>query len=371
MPQRIRLEPYLTEDQLKTRYRRARDPVERSRWHFLWLLAGGMTATTLAAVTGYSAYWIGQIARRYNRDGPDGVRDRRRRAVECRLLLPEKQRAELRDAVASSHPQGDRWCGRTVAAWIGERVGRGVSRQTGWSYLRRLGARWHKPRPRHMHADTLAQAEFKVRLRPLVREVATAFPQAAVELWAVDEHRIGLKPILQKVWSCDGQRPIAAVEHRFEWRYLVGFVHPASGRTVFHLATSVSIPLFEAELAAFARQAEASPKKQIVLVLDRAGWHASLRVRVPDHVHLHFLPPYSPELQPAEHLWPLTNAPLVNRHFASLDELEEVQAQRCVALQAQPALIRLTTLFHWWPQRLHKRRRAKRKEYQPPSCLYP
>jgi transposase len=129
----------------------------------------------------------------------------------------------------------------------------------------------------------------------------------------------------------------------------VGFVHPASGRTVFHLATSVSIPLFEAELAAFARQAGASSSKQIVLVLDRAGWHSTQRLRVPDHVHLLFLPPYSPELQPAEHLWPHTNTVLVNRHFATIEELEDAQATCCVSLQAHPDLIRSTTLFHWWP----------------------
>ena len=109
--------------------------------------------------------------------------------------------------------------------------------------------------------------------RPLA-EAATAFPQATVELWATDEHRIGLKPILHKVWCYDGQRPLAPVQHRFEWRYLVGFVHPASGRTVFHLASTVNIPLFEAELAAFAQEVGASPTKQIVLVLDRAGWLA-------------------------------------------------------------------------------------------------
>jgi transposase len=152
------------------------------------------------------------------------------------------------------------------------------------------------------------------------------------------------------------------MQHRHDWRYLVGFVHPASRRTLFHLTTSVNTSLFEAELAAFARQAGAGPRKKIVLVLDRAGWHTSLRVRVPDHVYLHFLPPYSPELQPAEHLWPLTNAPLINRHFASIEELEEAQAQRCVALQAQPALIRSTTRFLWWPQRLHKRHASKRNE---------
>jgi hypothetical protein len=52
----------------------------------------------------------------------------------------------------------------------------------------------------------------------------------------------------------------------------VGFVHPASGRTIFHLTTSVSIALFEVELAAFARAVGASPTKQIMLVLDRANW---------------------------------------------------------------------------------------------------
>ena len=113
------------------------------------------------------------------------------------------------------------------------------------------------------------------------------------------------------------------VQHRYAWRYLVGFVHPASGHTIFHLATTVSIPLFEVELAAFARQVGAGPDKQIVLVLDCAGWHTSLKLRVPDHVHLLFLPPYSPELQPAEHLWPLTNAALVNQHFASIEQLED------------------------------------------------
>jgi transposase len=355
MPRRIRLQPYLTERDLHKRYRHAHDPVERSRWQFLWLLTRGLTATAIARVTGYSAYWIGQIARRYNTAGPEGMRDQRRRASVGRPPLSGERQAALRAALAEPHPAGDHWCGRTVAAWLSARLGRTISRQCAWRALRQLGARFLKPRPRHIQADPVAQATFKARLRPLLREVATAFPHASVELWAVDEHRIGLKPILHKVWCVDGQRPLTPVQHRFEWRYLVGFVHPTSGQTIFHLATSVSIALFETELTAFATAVGVSPRKQIVLVLDRAGWHSTQLLRVPDHVHLLFLPPYSPELQPAEHLWPLTNTVLVNRHFASIEELEDAQAQRCVALQADSELIRSTTRFSWWPQRLHRR----------------
>ncbi len=284
MPRHIHLEPYLNDDELHDRYRRADDPVERSHWHFLWLLARGMTATAVAAVTGYSAYWIGQIARRYNTGGPDAMRDRRHTACAGRPELPAAQLTALGAVLADPHPEGDHWCGRTVARWLAERLGCRVTRQLGWRYLRRLGARWLKPRPRHVRADPQAQAEFKAHLRPLLRQVATAFPQATVELWAVDEHRIGLKPILRRVWTLPGQRPIAPVEHRDEWRYLVGFVHPASGRTVWHLATTVNIELFSVELAAFAREVGAGPTKQIVLVLDGAGWHESPKVRVPEHV---------------------------------------------------------------------------------------
>src|SRR5262249_51859340 len=84
------------------------------------------------------------------------------------------------------------------------------------------------PRPSRSGRARRLQKNF----RPLLREVATAFPDAQVEVWAVDEHRIGLKPLLRRVWAPIGHRPVAVVRHRFEWRYLVGFVHPASGRTV-------------------------------------------------------------------------------------------------------------------------------------------
>lgn len=174
------------------------------------------------------------------------------------------------------------------------------------------------------------------------------------------------------VLSASPGRPLAPVEHRYAWQYVVGFVHPASGRTVFHLATSVSIALFEVELAEFARHVGARPSKQIVLVLDRAGWHTSVRLRVPDHVYLLFLPAYSPELQPAEHLWPLTDTALANRHFADLDVLEEAQSARCVTLKAQHDLIRSATHFSWWPSRIHARHGPRSRSSRGlPSALLP
>lgn len=183
-----------------------------------------------------------------------------------------------------------------------------------------------------------------------MQAVQRAYPQAGVELWTTDQHRLGLKPILRRVWCRRGQRPRAVVQHRYQWCYLDAFVQPSSGRTVWLLLPTVSIAAFTVALAEFAQAVGAGHDKQILLVLDGAGWHTSPHVQVPVGVHLHFLPPYSPELQPAERLWPWTNEPLANRHFHDLDALQAVQEQRCLTLQAMPEVIRAHTNFHWWPQ---------------------
>jgi DDE superfamily endonuclease len=132
--------------------------------------------------------------------------------------------------------------------------------------------------------------------------------------------------------------------------YLYAFVHPSSGRTWWLLLPTVSVAAFTLALTEFAQAVGAGPGKQVPVVLDGAGWHVSAYVHVPAGVHVHCLPPYSPELQPAERLWPLTNEALANRHFHDLEALQDAQAQRCLTLQTQPEVIRAHTSFHWWPQ---------------------
>jgi transposase len=185
-------------------------------------------------------------------------------------------------------------------------------------------------------------------LEAAVAQARAAHPDRPVEVWAADEHRLGLKPIRRRVWAPVGQRPVALGHHRYRWLHVVAFVQPTSGETVWYLSTGLSKPFFEALLAAFARQTGAGRERHIVLALDNAGWHGPKDLAVPDGISLVFLPPYSPELQPAEHLWPLVDEPIVNRHFATLADLEAVIAERCRRLEA--AAIRPHTDFHWWPK---------------------
>ena len=115
------------------------------------------------------------------------------------------------------------------------------------------------------------------------------------------------------------------------------------------VCTVVDAALLSAVLAAFAAAVGAGEDKLVVLVLDNAGWHVSGDLVVPQGIELAFLPSYTPELQPAEHLWPLTNEAVANKHFASLKDLDAALRERCRTLAATPEVIKAATHFGWWP----------------------
>ena len=185
----------------------------------------------------------------------------------------------------------------------------------------------------------------------MVAEEAERHPGAVIETFATDEHRIGLKPILRRVWAPRGERPIAPCHHRFEWLYLNAFVSPATGESFWYLGTGVDKGLFEDTLALFAREAGAGPDRIIILVLDGAGWHTAPGLAVPEGIRLVYLPPYTPELQPAETLWVHVDEPIVNKHFETLADLDAAVAAQCVALNRDRNLVRSQAGFHWWPDR--------------------
>jgi hypothetical protein len=104
-----------------------------------------------------------------------------------------------------------------------------------------------------------------------VARLKEAYPTAKVELWCEDEHRLGLKPIIRKVWSPIGQRPLVEVHQRYEWSYLYSFVRPKTGEVHWLILPTVNAEVFSLALEHFAREVGTGTRKRILLVLDRAG----------------------------------------------------------------------------------------------------
>lgn len=130
-------------------------------------------------------------------------------------------------------------------------------------------------------------------------------------------------------------------------------MNPNSGETNWTLLSRVNIPAFNASLKDFAETVNAGNKKQIILVIDRAGWHNSKDVVVPNGIHLEFLPSHSPELQPAEKLWSLTDEPLVNKCFKNIKEMMNTLSERCLILSSLKDIVKGKVHFSWWPKEIY------------------
>jgi transposase len=271
MPRHLKIEPHLSLEELETQYRQASEGIEKTHYQVIWLLARGKTTAMVAEVTGYSLSWIYELVRSYNHYGASILGDLRRHNRGAESLLNDQQQALLWQALQEPPEDGGLWSGPKVARWMSELLGHRVSPQRGWEYLKGLEFRLRRPRPHHEKSSWSEQEEWKKKLAIDAARIQLEFPDADVEVWAEDEHRLGLKPVLRAVWVAQGSEPIATVNWRFEWLWLYAFVHPQSGETYWWLLPYVKTELFNRVLADFAQHYGLGPKKRVSRSLPLKG----------------------------------------------------------------------------------------------------
>lgn len=129
-------------------------------------------------------------------------------------------------------------------------------------------------------------------------------PEAAgkpVEIWFIDEARVGQQGTITRIWAKRGSRPRAPRDRRYEWADLFGAVCPDRSTGAAVIMPEVNVAAMNEHLAEISHCV--SIGAIAALVLDGAGWHRSPRLNVPDNIVLLPLPPYSPELNPVENVW--------------------------------------------------------------------
>lgn len=101
-------------------------------------------------------------------------------------------------------------------------------------------------------------------------------------------------------WCKKGIRPSVPCHHIREYRYAYGAVEPITGESYFLIMPYCNTDCMNVFLA---HLSESYKQDQIVLVCDGAAWHKSNGLIVPKNVHLVFIPPYTPEMNPIEQIW--------------------------------------------------------------------
>jgi hypothetical protein len=166
-----------------------------------------------------------------------------------------------------------------------------------------------------------------------------------VRLMFQDEGRFGLLGTPRRCWAPHGRRPVAGA--RLERKYIYAFsaVSPHDGvmdSLVLPWVSAQTMSMFPAEVA------QRHTDEFVFMVMDQAGWHIAGELSVPANMRLMFLPPYSPELNPAEHLWQaLREDCFANNVFRDLDHVERTLTAGLTALEIDPVRTQSMTGFPW------------------------
>lgn len=160
-----------------------------------------------------------------------------------------------------------------------------------------------------------------------------------------DEARFGRISDQRRCWCPEPWRPIAPAMVSQEYTYAYAALSPADGHMDSLILPHVNgncMQIFLDEIAA------RHPDKRIVMILDGAGWHKNQSVPLPPNLTLVFLPPYSPELNPVEHLWDdLREKFFHNRVFDSLDALEDRLVTALLVYENNPERVKSITGWEW------------------------
>jgi len=148
-----------------------------------------------------------------------------------------------------------------------------------------------------------------------------------LKVFAQDETRLGLLPVVRRRVTACGVQPVATVTYQFDNFYLYGAVEPTTGASFFLALPSLNSRAFQGWLDGFA---PAFPASVHVLLLDNGAGHNAKVVRWPANVVPVFLPPYSPELYPIERLWRDLKDKLSDIPVKTIDALSEAM---CAIIQ--------------------------------------
>jgi hypothetical protein len=147
-------------------------------------------------------------------------------------------------------------------------------------------------------------------------------------------------------WARRGTRPRQPADQRYKSLYLFGAICPARGTgaaLALPFADTEAMQLHLDEISLHVAEAA-----HAVLLLDRAGWHTTAELDVPDNMTLIFLPSRAPELNPTENIWQyLRQNWLSNRIFDSYDAIVDAACEAWRKLLADPDVITSIGMRDW------------------------
>lgn len=140
-----------------------------------------------------------------------------------------------------------------------------------------------------------------------------------VNIYCQDESRFGLITKQKRVLTIKGVKPIGKYKHSYKYFWLWGSFSPITGDAHYMISDGVSKAAFLAYLDDLSQY---KPRELKIIIIDNAAFHSTKDIILPENIILIPIPPYSPELNPAEKMWQYFKDKIAMKIYKSLNELE-------------------------------------------------
>ena len=175
-------------------------------------------------------------------------------------------------------------------------------------------------RPQHPRQVARVIEAFKKLPRTLAAHIAALPKTKRVEIWFQDEARLGQKNGHARIWAKTGTRPRRPADQRYANAYLFGAICPMGAKGAALMLSFANTRAMQMHLDEISCNVAA--KAHGVVLMDRAGWHSTDKLKVPKNLTIILLPSRSPELNPVENIWQyLRQNWLSNRVFEDYDAI--------------------------------------------------
>jgi len=148
------------------------------------------------------------------------------------------------------------------------------------------------------------------------------------------------------LWARKGTRPRQPADQRYNNAYLFGAICPRRGTGAALMLPWANTQAMQMHLNEISRQV--AHKAHAVVLMDRAGWHTTAKLNVPNNLTIILLPSRSPELNPVENIWQYLRANwLSNRVFDDYEAIIEAGCDAWNHLIDQPDIIKSIGMRKW------------------------
>ncbi len=167
-----------------------------------------------------------------------------------------------------------------------------------------------------------------------------------IALFFQDEGRFGRINNLKRCWVGAKDRALVGQQLIREYIYAYTAVCPATGENFSLILPWADTGAMNIFLSEFSKE---HSHYRVIMIMDKAGWHRSNSLEIPENISFLFLPPYSPELNPVEKIWRYIREKkgFNNQTFDSIDDVENTLEKALYELFDEKDEMKSLCNFNW------------------------